>query len=158
MTPLPDNVQLAPTSAAVPTPGAHRAPALLALSPSLTSSYATLFSVCLWVDFGSRTFSLQTPVECSESLAGCWAVRARANPLSLWVWHFTLMFALPGVGLANPVDLERRAVVYWTQSLPASIKQHTTTWASVGRLSAFIGNLDRRLMLVFYEHLVDEFF
>ena len=34
------------------------------------------------------------------------------------VWHFTLRFVLPGVGLATPVDLERRAVAYWTQSLP----------------------------------------
>ena len=40
-------------------------------------------------------FSLQTPVERSERLAGCWAVRARANPLSLGVWHFTLRFVLP---------------------------------------------------------------
>ena len=33
--------------------------------------------------------SLQTPVERSERVAGCWAVRARANPLSLGVWQFT---------------------------------------------------------------------
>ena len=46
--------------------------------------------------------SLQTPVERSERVAG-WAVRARANPLSLRVWHFTLRFVLPGVGLAIPL-------------------------------------------------------
>ena len=28
----------------------------------------------------------------SERVAGCWAVRARAHPLSLGVWHFTLRF------------------------------------------------------------------
>ena len=42
---------------------------------------------------------------------------ARANPLFLEVWHFTLRFVLPGVGLATPVDLERRVIAYWTQSL-----------------------------------------
>jgi hypothetical protein len=47
-------------------------------------------------------FPLQTPVERSERVAGCWAVRARANPLSLGVWHFTLRFVLSGVGLATP--------------------------------------------------------
>jgi hypothetical protein len=80
------------------------------LSITRTSSHATLF-------FRSP-FSLQTLVERSERLAGCWAVRARANPLSLGVWHFTLRFVLRGAGLATPVDLERRAVAYWTQSLP----------------------------------------
>jgi hypothetical protein len=54
----------------------------------------------------------------NERLAGCWTVRARANPLSLEVWHFTLRFVLHGVGLATPVDLERRAVADRTQSLP----------------------------------------
>ena len=53
------------------------------------------YSVC-------APFSLQTPVERSERVEGCWAVRARANPLSLGVWHFTLRFVLPGVGLATP--------------------------------------------------------
>ena len=35
------------------------------------------------------------PFECSERVAGGWAVRARANPLSLGVWPFTLRFILP---------------------------------------------------------------
>ena len=47
-------------------------------------------------------FSLQTPVERSERLAGCWAVRARANPLSLGVWHFTLRFVLPWSRVGYP--------------------------------------------------------
>ena len=47
-------------------------------------------------------FSLQTPVERSERVAGCWAVRARAHPLSLGVWHFTLRFVLPGSWVGNP--------------------------------------------------------
>ena len=48
--------------------------------------------------------SLQTPVERSERLAGCWAVRAGAHPLSLGVWHFTLRFVLPRswVGYPSP--------------------------------------------------------
>ena len=54
-------------------------------------------------------FPLQTPVERSERVAGCWAVRARANPLSLGVWHFTLRFVLPGVGLATRAE-GRKAV------------------------------------------------
>ena len=37
---------------------------------------------------------------------------------NLGVWRFTLRFVLPGFGLATPVDLERRAVNHWTQSLP----------------------------------------
>ena len=37
------------------------------------------------------------------------------------VWHFTLRFVLPGAGLATPVNLELRAVAYWTQSLPYCI-------------------------------------
>ena len=47
-------------------------------------------------------FSLQTPVERSERLAGGWAVRARANPLSLGVWHFTLRFVLPRSWVGHP--------------------------------------------------------
>ena len=47
-------------------------------------------------------FSLQTPVERSERVAGCWAVRARANPLSLGVWHFTLRFVLPRSWVGYP--------------------------------------------------------
>jgi hypothetical protein len=85
-------------------------PGLPAFSPSRTSSHDTLF-------FRSP-YTLQTPVERSERLVGRWAVRAQANPRSLGVWRFTLRFALPGLGLATPVHLERREVTYWTQSLP----------------------------------------
>ena len=46
----------------------------------------------------------------------------RVNPLSLGVWHLTLRFAMPGVGLATPVDLERRAVNSRTRSPPVSPK------------------------------------
>ena len=60
--------------------------------------------------FFRAPFSLQTPVERSECVAGCWTVRARANPLSLGVWPFTLRFVLPGVGLATRAD-GRKAVV-----------------------------------------------
>ena len=35
-------------------------------------------------------------------MAGCWAVRARANPLSLGVWHFTLRFVLPRSWVGYP--------------------------------------------------------
>ena len=77
-----------------PTPGAHRAPGLPALSSSRTSSHAR-FSV-------RAPFSLQTPVERSERVAGCWAVRARANLLSLGVWHFTLRFVLPWSRVGYP--------------------------------------------------------
>ena len=82
-----------------PTPGAHHAPGLPALSSSRTSSHAT-FLACHESD--RAPFSLQTPVERSERLAGCWAVRARANPLSLGVWHFTLRFVLPGSRVGYP--------------------------------------------------------
>ena len=75
--------------------------------------------------FVRAPFSLQTPVERSERVAGCWAVRARANPLSLGVWHFTLRFVWPGVGLATRAE-GRKAVACSrpldprsTQSLPA---------------------------------------
>ena len=79
-----------------PTPGADRGPGLPALASSRTSSHAT-FSV-------RAPFSLQTPVERSERMAECWAVRARAHPLSLGVWHFTLRFVLPRswVGYPSP--------------------------------------------------------
>ena len=50
-------------------------------------------------------------------LEGRRTVRARANLLSLEVWHFTLRFDLPGVGLANSVNLERRVVDHWTPRL-----------------------------------------
>jgi len=73
---------------------AQRTLGLPALSPSRTSSHATLFL--------RSPFSMQTPVERSERLVGCWTFRARVNPLFLGVWHFTLRFALPGVGLATP--------------------------------------------------------
>jgi len=75
---------------------------LPAPSPSRTSSHAT--------QFFCSTYTMQTPVEHSERLSGCGALRARANPLFLEVWHLTPRFALPGVGLATPVDVERRAV------------------------------------------------
>ena len=52
--------------------------------------------------FFRAQFSLQTPVERSERVAGCWAVRARANPLSLGVWHFTLRFVLPRSWVGYP--------------------------------------------------------
>lgn len=58
------------------------------------------------------------------ALEGWRTVRARANPLSLEVWHFALRFALPEVGLDTPADLERRAVDHWTQSLPATRENH----------------------------------
>ena len=35
-------------------------------------------------------------------MAGCWAVRARANPLSLGVWPFTLRFVLPRSWVGYP--------------------------------------------------------
>ena len=35
-------------------------------------------------------------------MAGGWAVRARANPLSLGVWHFTLRFVLPRSWVGYP--------------------------------------------------------
>ena len=86
-------------------------------SPLRTSSHATLFIRSL--------FSLQTPVERSERVAGCWAVRARANPLSLGVWHFTLRFVFNSIqclelGWLPQLKAERlwHAVSYWTQSLP----------------------------------------
>ena len=63
-------------------------------------------------------FSLQTPVEALERLAGCWIIRARANPLSLEVWHFTLRCILPWSWVGNPRPKGCCAVTYWTQSLP----------------------------------------
>jgi hypothetical protein len=45
--------------------------------------------------FVRAPFSLHTPVDRSKRVTGCWAVRARANPLSLGVWHFTQRFVLP---------------------------------------------------------------
>ena len=69
-------------------------------------------------------FSLQTPVERSERLAGCWAVRARANPLSLGVWPFTLRFVLPsGVGLATLAE-GRKAVACSRHLDPKSTQSH----------------------------------
>ena len=66
-------------------------------------------------------FSLQTPVERSERVAGCWAVRARAHPLSLGVWHFTLRFVLPGswVGHPSATAAERRG---WAMQSPSGPK------------------------------------
>ena len=52
--------------------------------------------------FVRAPFSVQTPVERSERVAGCWAVRARANTLSLGVWHFTLRFVLPRSWVGYP--------------------------------------------------------
>ena len=65
-------------------------------------------------------FSLQTPVERSERLAGGWAVRARAHPLSLEVWHFTLRFVLPWswVGHPSATAAERRGWVMQSPSGP----------------------------------------
>ena len=40
---------------------------------------------------------LLTLVERPERLAGCWTVGARANPLPLKIWHFTLRFRHPEV-------------------------------------------------------------
>ena len=66
-------------------------------------------------------FSLQTPVERSERLAGCWAVRARAHPLSLGVWHFTLRFVLPRswVGYPSATAAERQG---WAMQSPSGPK------------------------------------
>ena len=49
----------------------------------------------------SRVTGSTQPFPTKKSFAAWWA-RARANPLSLGVWHFTLRFVLPGVGLATP--------------------------------------------------------
>ena len=85
-------------------------------------------------------FSLQTPVERSERVAGCWPVRARANPLSLGVWHFTLRFVLPGVGLATLAE-GRKAVACSrpldpksTQSLPCcpTAPRRWASWSARG--------------------------
>ena len=62
----------------------------------------------------------------STKVVGEWMEEEEENPISLGIWHFTLRFVLPGVGLANPVDLERRAVSYWTQSLPKEEKEEFT--------------------------------
>jgi hypothetical protein len=72
----------------------------------------------------ARRFPLQTPVERSERVAGCWAFRARANPLSVGVWHFTLRFVLPGVGLATRAE-GRKAVVC---SSPLDPKSTQSAW------------------------------
>ena len=103
-----------------PTPGAHRAPGLPALSSSRTSSH-TRFSV-------RAPFSLQTLVERSERLAGGWAVRARANPLSLGVWHFTLRFVLPGswVGYPSATAAERQG---WDMQSPSGPKVYPKSTA-----------------------------
>ena len=53
-----------------------------------------------------------------KALPIAWRRGGQSNPLSLDVLHSTLSFAMPRVGLATPVDLDRRAVTYWTQSLP----------------------------------------
>ena len=74
--------------------------------------YAVAFLFLTHLDatlFIRSPFPLRTPVERSERVAGCWSARARANPLSLWVWHFTLRFVLPGVGLATRAE-GRKAV------------------------------------------------
>jgi hypothetical protein len=91
----------------------HRVQARLQSLPSFSSTYP--------------------PAERSERVAGCWAVRARANPLSLGVWHFTLRFVLPGVGLATRAE-GRKAVACSrpldpksTQSLPPEME-----WAARG--------------------------
>jgi hypothetical protein len=70
-----------------PTPGAHRTTGLLALSSPRTSGMLRYFVRALF-----------PRVDRSERASGSWAVRARANPLSLGVWHFTLRFIFPGVG------------------------------------------------------------
>ena len=112
------------------TPGAHRAPGLPALASSRTSSHAT-FLACHESD--RAPFSLQTPVERSERLAGCWAVRARANPLSLGVWHFTLRFVLPGswVGYPSATAAERQG---WAMQSPSGPKVYPKHLAGVGSM------------------------
>ena len=74
----------------------------------------------------ARRFPCKTPVERSERVAGCWAVRARANPLSLGVWHFTLrLFCLElgwlhpsrrqkGCGLQSPVFFAPHGMQEWS--------------------------------------------
>ena len=92
-------------------PGPRAASANVAVSthsrgPPYPRAVRTLFLTHLLACHVSdrAPFSLQTPVERSERLAGCWAVRARAHPLSLGVWHFTLRFVLPRswVGYPSP--------------------------------------------------------
>ena len=83
-------------------------------------------------------FRSLTPVEHSERLAGCWAVRARANPLSLGVWHFTLRFVLPGswVGHPSATAAERRG---WAMQSPLGPKVYpkprASFWVRRGRSS-----------------------
>ena len=59
------------------------------------------------------------------------------HPLSIEVWHLTFSFALPGVELATPVDFQRRAVAYWTQSLAkddgCGLRQMRSRVAGIGR-------------------------
>ena len=120
-----------------PTPGAHRSPGLPALSSSRTSSHATLFRSRAVFPADSAGSSDPT-----RRVAGCWAVRARANPLSLGVWHFTLRFVLPrswvgyprrrpkGCGMqlpsgpkVYPKSLARKRATRW----PAKTRQRCTS-------------------------------
>ena len=55
-----------------------------------------LASVKFWGGFSLPAFLW------SEPSAWRWAVRARANPLSLGVWHFTLRFVLPRSWVGYP--------------------------------------------------------
>jgi hypothetical protein len=68
-----------------------------------------------------RRFPCRLLSSALERVAGCWIVRARANPLSLEVWHFTLRCILrwSWVGYSRPKGC--RAVALWTQSLPKVI-------------------------------------
>ena len=56
-----------------------------------------------------------------ERVAGCWIVRARANPLSLEVWHFTLRCILRWSWVGYPRPKGCCAVALWTQSLPKAV-------------------------------------
>jgi hypothetical protein len=103
--------------------GPRAAPASVAVSthsrgPPYPRAARTLFLTHLLAchtSFFRALFSLQTPVDRSERVTGCWAVRARANPLSLGVWHLILRF----FWLPEPkAERLRPAVAPWTQSLP----------------------------------------
>ena len=68
--------------------------------------------------FHARRFPCRLLSSALERVAGCWIVRARANPLSLEVWHFTLRCILRWSRVGYPRPKGCCAVALWTQSLP----------------------------------------
>ena len=110
-----------------PTPGAHRAPGLPALSSSCTSSHATC------------PIARRFPCRLRSNVPSAWRGVGLLGHLSLGVWHFTLRFVLPGswVGYPRATAAERQG---WDMQSPFGPKVYPKyfwhTRAAIGHATA----------------------